>query len=51
MKNNSMNKMKRTMKKSMKKSNALVEMAEDFKECESIQKINEKKIIYFSIWP
>ena len=31
MKNNSMNKMKRTMKKSMKKSNVLVEMAEDFK--------------------
>ena len=32
MKNNSMNKMKRTMKKSMKKSNVLVEMAEDFKD-------------------
>ena len=31
MKNNSMNKMKRTMKKSMKKINVLVEMAEDFK--------------------
>ena len=32
MKNNSMNKMKKTMKKSMKKSNVLVEMAEDFKD-------------------
>ena len=54
MKNNSMNKMKRTMKNRWK-SNVLVEMAEDFKDlitnAESIQKINEKKIIYFQYGP
>lgn len=42
MKNNSMNKMKRTMKKSMKKSNVLVEMAEDFKDLITDAKIYKK---------
>lgn len=42
MKNNSMNKMKRTMKKSMKKSNVLVEMAEDFKDLITNAKVYKK---------
>ena len=42
MKNNSMNKMKRTMKKIMKKSNVLVEMAEDFKDLITNAKVYKK---------
>ena len=42
MKNNSMNKMKRTMKKRKKKSNVLVEMAEDFKDLITNAKVYKK---------
>ena len=50
MKNSSMNKMKKAMKKNMKKSNVLVEMAEDFKDLITDAKIYKKltkKIICF----
>ena len=51
MKNNSMNKMKKAMKKNMKKSNVLVEMAEDFKDlitdAKIYKKLTKKKIICF----
>ena len=42
MKNSSMNKMKKAMKKNMKKSNVLVEMAEDFKDLITDAKIYKK---------
>ena len=55
MKNNSMNKMKKTMKKSMKKSNVLVEMAEDFKDlitnAKVYKKLTKKKYYIFQYGP
>ena len=42
MKNSSMNKMKKAMKKNMKKSNVLVEMADDFKDLITDAKIYKK---------
>lgn len=42
MKNRSMNKMRRTMKKTMRKANVLVEMAEDFKDLVTNAKVYKK---------
>ena len=42
MKNSSINKMKKAMKKKMKKSNVLVEMAEDFKDLITNAKVYKK---------